>query len=64
MKLGVKQAFINTSLRMAFETARVKVTVTKNRKLVSGQLLEFKMEYFIETWCIVTFYECLFWDGF
>jgi hypothetical protein len=46
---------MNASLGMAFEPHRIKVTVTENRKSVSGQCLNFGLRYFNATWFIVSF---------
>ena len=37
MKLDIQNAYDNTSLRIAFGVTQVKVTVAKNRKMVSDQ---------------------------
>jgi hypothetical protein len=41
---------------------KVKVTVTKNRKSVSAQLLEFALTYRHQTWCIDSLYQEAAWD--
>jgi hypothetical protein len=35
---------------------KVNVTVPKNGKMVSGQLLELGMRYCNQTWCLASFY--------
>ena len=49
MKLHIQHAYDKTSLEFAFGVIQVKVTVAKNRKMVSDQLLEFAMRYGTET---------------
>jgi hypothetical protein len=41
---------------------KVKVTVAKNRNLVSTQLLEFALAYWLQTWCMGSLYQEAAWD--
>jgi hypothetical protein len=49
-------------LGIAFGPPGVKVTATKNRKMVSGQLLGLGMRYCNRTWCIASLYQDPGWD--
>ena len=50
VKLDVYEAYIKLQLGIDFGASRVKVTVTKNRKTVSGQYLQLGMRDYDETW--------------
>jgi hypothetical protein len=50
---------MNTPIGIAFGSlwVKIKVTITKNRKMVSGQYLELGVRFYNQTWCIACLYE-------
>jgi hypothetical protein len=53
---------MKTLVGFAFWNPWVKVTVTKNRKMVSGQYLELEIRYCNQTWFKASSYEDPGWD--